>query len=217
MEARVSRNFSVDWWPAAVTLVSSGVQEPNIFTLGVLGAPCSRPPMVTVSPRDHIRSYELIKKHGEFVVNFPTVDQIDSMFYCGTHSGYDVDKWKACGFTPVRGEVVDVPLIAECPVNLECTVEREVRFELPDGTQGTEVLVVGRIVRLSCHEAYVVDGRVQWDLIDLIFRSRPRTWRALGPVLGYDARKTLPDDPRLGPPRINARTADLAQRLDEES
>jgi flavin reductase (DIM6/NTAB) family NADH-FMN oxidoreductase RutF len=211
MTTRVSRDFSYDWWPAAVTLVSSGVEEPNIFTVGVLGAPCSRPPMVTVSPRDHIRSYELIKEHGQFVVNFPTVDQIDAMVTCGTHSGYDIDKWKACNFTPVHGEVVDVPMIAECPVNLECTVEREIRFELLDGSQGTEVLIIGRIERLSCHEAYVVGGKVQWDLIDLIFRSRPGTWRALGAVLGYDPRKSLPDDPRLAPDAVNARTAGLAE------
>jgi flavin reductase (DIM6/NTAB) family NADH-FMN oxidoreductase RutF len=217
MHARVSREFSFDWWPAAVTLVSSGVEEPNIFTVGVLGAPCSRPPMVTISPRDHIRSYELIKEHGQFVVNFPTVDQIDSMFFCGTHSGRDVDKWAACNFTPIRGEIVDVPLIAECPVNLECTVEQEIRFELEDGTQGTEVLIIGRIVRLSSHETYVVDGKVQWDLIDLIFRSRPRTWRALGAVVGYDPRKSRPDDPRLAPERVNARTARLAEGLGPEA
>jgi hypothetical protein len=36
-----------------------------------------------------------------------------------------LDKWKACGFTPVPGKVVRVPLIAECPVNFECTIHDE--------------------------------------------------------------------------------------------
>lgn len=46
-----------------------------------------------------------------------------------------VDWWAVCDFTPVEGEVVDVPLIAEYPVNLECVVESQIRFEQPDGIE----------------------------------------------------------------------------------
>jgi flavin reductase (DIM6/NTAB) family NADH-FMN oxidoreductase RutF len=216
MEPRVSLEFGGNFWPAPVNLVSVGVEKPNIFTLGIVGAPCSRPPMVTISPRPHRYSYELLQDHPEFVINFPTVEMIDEMYFCGTKSGRDVDKWEACNFTPIPGKVVDVPLIAECPVNVECTVERELSFKHPDGRDGSHICVIGRIVHLNCHEEYLVDGNVQWDLIDLIFRARPGTWRALGPVIGYDPRKRIPDDPRLEPVRINERTASLASLYEPE-
>lgn len=216
MEPRISVDFAGNFWPAPVNLVSVGVDTPNIFTLGIVGAPCSRPPMVTISPRPHRYSYQLLKEHGEFVINFPTAQMVDEMDFCGTHSGRKVDKWAACGFTPIKGKVVDVPLIAECPVNLECTVEQELSFEHDDGRDGSHICVVGRVVHLNCHEQYYFDGHLQWDLIDLVFRARPGTWRALGPVLGYDARKGTPSDPRLAAERINARTASLANLYEPE-
>jgi flavin reductase (DIM6/NTAB) family NADH-FMN oxidoreductase RutF len=209
VESRISGDFDGNFWPAAVNLISVGVQKPNIFTLGIVGAPCSRPPMLTLSVQPHRYSYQLLKEVGQFVVNFPTAEMVDEMLYCGTHSGREVDKWAACGFTPIKGQVVDVPLIAECPVNIECTLEQEVRFQNADGSDGSHVCVIGRIVHLNGHEKYFIDGELQWDLIDLIFRARPGTWRALGPVLGYDERVGAPADPRLVAERINERTAQL--------
>ena len=217
MEPRISVDFGGNFWPAPVNLISVGVEKPNIFTLGIIGAPCSKPPMVTISPRPQRYSYQLLKEVGQFVINFPTADMIDEMYFCGTRSGRNVDKWEACGFTPVKGQVVDVPLIAECPVNVECLVEQEISFKHPDGRDGSHVCIIGRIVHLNCHERYFIDGQLQWDLIDLIFRTRPGTWRALGPVLGYDPRKHLPDDPRLAAQRVNERTAGLASHYDPEA
>jgi flavin reductase (DIM6/NTAB) family NADH-FMN oxidoreductase RutF len=191
MEPRSSQAFvkGSTWWQAPVTLVSCGVQRPNIWAVGVLGAPCDDPPILTVSPRVGMYSYRLMAETGQFVVNIPTARMVREMEYCGTNSGAEVDKWAACGFTPVKGSVVDVPLIAECPVNIECVIHQEVRFQREDGRPGEQVLVLGRIVQVHYHDAVFVNGHIQWDLIDPILRSRPQTWRTTGPVLGYDKRK----------------------------
>lgn len=211
MEPRISMDFKGAFWPAPVNLITVGIENPNIFTLGIVGAPCSRPPILTISVKPHRYSYQLLKAAGQFVVNFPTAEMVDQMWICGTRSGREIDKWKACGFTPVKGAVVDVPSIAECPVNIECTVEQEILFQHPDGREGSHIGIIGRIVHLGCHQKYIVDGKLQWDLIDPIFRTRPGTWRALGAVLGYDARAGAPNDPRLAPEPINQRTAHLSR------
>lgn len=218
MEPRVSRKFRHrdGFWTAPVELITSGVEEPNILTLGIMGAPFDYPPAVAITPRAHRHSYTLIKKHGQFVVNFPTVHMIDEMELCGKKSGRDVDKWEACNFTPIKGEIIDVPLIAECPVNLECVVSLELRMPREDGQQSSHTLVIGEIVKLHCHEKYIIDGELQWDLIDLIYRARPRTWRALGPVIGYHSTQGSPlDDPRLYPKALNQHAAELAGILDK--
>lgn len=217
---RASFSFYKDWWPAPVTLVSCGVNKPgakrgaNIWVVGVLGGPCDDPPLLTISPRVGMYSYKLMKDAGEFVVNFPTAQMVREMEYCGTHTGVEVDKWTACGFTPIPGRVVSVPLIAECPVNFECTIEDEMRFTRADGTEGEHVMLIGRIVQVNAHSRYVINGRLQWDMVDTIYRARPRTWRALGPVLGYDTRK----DPLLKPTEaaelVNERVASLAGLAD---
>ena len=44
--------------------------------------------------------------------------------YCGVRSGRDTDKWADMGLTKEKASEVSVPLIRECPVNLECRVVR---------------------------------------------------------------------------------------------
>jgi flavin reductase (DIM6/NTAB) family NADH-FMN oxidoreductase RutF len=198
MQARTSFPFSKNWWPAPVTLISCGVNAPdpradhrgaNIWAVGVLGGPCDDPPVLTISPRIGMYSYKLLVDIGQFVVNFPTPQMVREMEYCGTHTGLEVDKWKACGFTPIKGKVVDVPLIAECPVNFECVIEKQIRLTRDDGSDGEHEIMIGRIVQTHAHEDCVVNGELHWDLVDTIYRSRPKTWRTMGPALGFDARK----------------------------
>lgn len=214
MQPRTSLDFSRNWWPAPVTLISCGRLNPapgdrpaNIWTVGVLGGPCDNPPLLTISPRRGMYSYKLLMDVGQFVVNFPSPTMVREMELCGTQTGAEVDKWKVCNFTPIAGEVVDVPLIAECPVNFECVIEHQVPLTRDDGRDADFEIVIGRIVKVHAHESCIVNGELQWDLVDLIYRSRPRSWRVLGPIIGYDARKVPLQKP--------AEAADLVARRAE--
>ncbi|MDF9408475.1 MAG: Flavoredoxin [Pelotomaculum sp. PtaB.Bin013] len=101
--------------------------KPNIITIAWTGVMNSEPPVVYVSVRPIGRhSYGLIKESGEYVINIPTAAQARLVDYCGTISGSEVDKFKETGFTPVPATHVRAPLIAECPVNLECKVKQVV-------------------------------------------------------------------------------------------
>jgi flavin reductase (DIM6/NTAB) family NADH-FMN oxidoreductase RutF len=221
MEPRTSFEFRKNWWPAPVTLISCGVNRPeakrgaNIWVVGVLGGPCDDPPLLTISPRVGMYSYKLLAEVGQFVVNFPTPQMVREMEYCGTHTGVEVDKWKACGFTPIKGTIVDVPLIAECPVNIECVIEQQIRFERDDGEDGEHELMIGRIVHVNAHSKYMINGELQWDLVDTIYRARPRTWRTLGPVLGYDARKEPLAKPQEAAELVNRRVATFNDLADD--
>ena len=216
MEPLVSMEFKSDFWPTPVALMSVGVEKPNFCTIAQMGGPVSTPPLVTIGLRPKEYSRELLKEVGQFVINFPTADMVREIEYAGMYSGRDVNKWEKCGFTPIKGKVVDVPLIAECPVNLECVVVQEMWLTRDDGREASQTLVIGRIVQLDCYEKYFIDGKLQWDLIDLILRAKPRTWRALGPVLGYDLVyfDGPSTNPRLAPELINQRTAGLANLLE---
>jgi flavin reductase (DIM6/NTAB) family NADH-FMN oxidoreductase RutF len=210
MEPRVSMKWKSNWWPAPVTLITVGAdkpgfRKPNIWAVGVLGGPADDPPILTISPRKIMYSYRLMQEVPQFVVNFPTPEMLRQMEFVGTHSGIEADKWKNCGFTPIPGKVVDVPLIAECPVNIECVIDREIELTKEDGTESDFVLVVGRIVQVHAHERCVVNGTIQWDLVDTIIRSRPMTWRTVGPVIGYDARKDPLPKPEEASEIVNQR------------
>jgi flavin reductase (DIM6/NTAB) family NADH-FMN oxidoreductase RutF len=80
------------------------------------------PPLVgcVVSNRNH--SFEALRKSGRCVLNIPTVKLIKTAVACGNVSGRSVDKFESLGLTALPARTTEAPLIAECPVNLECRV-----------------------------------------------------------------------------------------------
>jgi len=87
--------------------------------------------------------------------------------FCGIVSGRDADKFAAAGLTAVPGSVVDAPLVAECPFNVECRVV---------GIQemGEYRLVMGEIVETHADEGILTpDGKmVDVGLLDPVEPQR---------------------------------------------
>ena len=112
-------------YPTPAGLVTSVDEEgnPNIITLGeIFNISIAHPVILGIAIRKVTYSHKLISKTREYVVNLPTASIIDKVRYCGSVSGSDVDKFKESGLTALPAKVVGPPLIAECPVNVECKV-----------------------------------------------------------------------------------------------
>lgn len=108
--------------PAVMVSCQGKDTKPNILTVAWTGTICTNPAMVYISVRPERYSYDLIKSSGEFVINLSTKKLARAVDYCGVRSGRDVDKFKELHLTPIYGEKVHVPYIAECPVNIECRI-----------------------------------------------------------------------------------------------
>lgn len=124
---KITKGPSTVLFPVPAVLVTSrlGEGEPNIITIAWTGILNSEPPVVYISVRPAGRhSYSLIKESGEYVINIPSAGQAGVVDYCGTVSGKEVNKFKETGLTPVPASKVKAPLIAECPVNIECKVQQ---------------------------------------------------------------------------------------------
>ena len=176
--AKLVKRPSTVLYPVPAVLVTCGTgDQANIITLAWVGTICSDPPMVGISIRPSRHSHDLISQAGEFVVNIPTADLVAQVDYCGQVSGRDVDKWAACGFTPEPGSAVATPLIAQCPVNLECELARIIPL-------GAHDLFVGEIVAVQLDEAILDDrGRIDYT------KARPFAYlggqyRGIGEFLG---------------------------------
>ncbi len=142
-------------YPVPVVLVSCGDARPNIITLAWVGTLCSEPPMVGIAVRPSRFSHGLIRATGEFVVNLPTASLLSVVERCGTVSGRQVDKFALCGITPAPASAVRPPLIAECPLHLECRV----RHTIPLGSHD---LFVGEVMAVQADEA-LLDARGEVD------------------------------------------------------
>jgi flavin reductase (DIM6/NTAB) family NADH-FMN oxidoreductase RutF len=136
--------------PVPAVLVSCGAKgrRPNIISIAWVGTVCSEPPMVAIGVRPSRHSHDLIREAGDFVVNLPSAAQAEWVSYCGTHSGRDTDKFAALGLTAAAGDAVSSPLIAECPVNLECKVTKIIAL-------GSHDLFLGEVVAASADPSVV--------------------------------------------------------------
>lgn len=133
----------------AVMVTCRGLDgEDNIITIAWTGTICTNPPMTYISVRPERHSYHMIKEKGEFVINLTTSDLVRATDYCGVRSGKDIDKFKEMHLTKEEAKVVDVPLIAESPVNIECRV-KEIQ-EL-----GSHHMFVAEVVNVNVDDQYM--------------------------------------------------------------
>jgi flavin reductase (DIM6/NTAB) family NADH-FMN oxidoreductase RutF len=109
--------------PAALVTSASADGRPNIITLGeVFNVSIAGPVILGIAIAKPRYSHALISSTREYVVNFPAASMVKTVDRCGSVSGRDVDKFAEFGLTPIPAEKVKPPLIAECPVNVECRV-----------------------------------------------------------------------------------------------
>ncbi|MGL4774669.1 MAG: flavin reductase family protein [Clostridium sp.] len=124
--SKVDFKGSVVLNPVPVVLISSKNKEgkTNAFTVAWTGTINTKPPMLSISVRPERLSYEYIIESGSFVVNIPSTDMIKAVDYCGVRSGRNNDKIKEMGFTMVDCTEIDSSYIDECPISIECKVNK---------------------------------------------------------------------------------------------
>jgi flavin reductase (DIM6/NTAB) family NADH-FMN oxidoreductase RutF len=164
--------------PVPVVLVSCGHgEQSNIITIAWTGVVCSKPPHIGIGVRPGRHSYDLIQKTGEFVVNIPGEELIDEVEYCGFVSGKEVDKFAARGLTPIPGSSIQTPIIAECPINIECRVGHHLPL-------GSHDLFIGEVVAVQISpEVLDEQGRVDNEKLKPILFTINEYW-GLGKLLG---------------------------------
>jgi flavin reductase (DIM6/NTAB) family NADH-FMN oxidoreductase RutF len=119
-------------------------------------------------------------ENGTFSINFPSTAMLAESDYCGIVSGRDVDK--AALFEVFYGALGNAPMIAECPVSLECRVIKEFSIQ-------HRQVFVGEVVQthVSDHLVQEVDGKVQIgalpELDPIIYALDNRYYR-IGEVIG---------------------------------
>ncbi len=137
--------------PVPVVMVSCGnfdKGEKNIITVAWAGTINSDPAMVSISVRPSRYSYNLIKNNGEFVINLPTKELAFATDWCGVKSGRDEDKFKKMKLTAEKGSFTACPVIAECPVCIECKVKDIIPL-------GSHDMFLGEILGVSVDEKYM--------------------------------------------------------------
>ncbi len=116
-------------YPVPVVLITCGAgDEFNVFSLNRITSCNAEPPMISISIRPARASHDIIDRHGEFVVNIPKPTMEIVSDFVGSTTIRETDKWAETGLTRLEAETVQPPLLAECPVNIECRVAQTIRL-----------------------------------------------------------------------------------------
>lgn len=174
-------------YPLPAVMVSCGRpdEKPNIVTVAWTGTICTNPAMVYISLRPERYSYDIIKETGEFVINLSNTKLVKAVDYCGVRSGRDVDKFKEMKLTPVKGEKVSAPYIAEAPVSIECKVTEILEL-------GSHHMFIAKVEGVHVDKQYMDEkGKFNLNQADMIVYSHGEYYdlnKQLG-TFGYSVRK----------------------------
>ncbi len=179
--------------PLPAVLVTCGdMEKSNIITIAWTGIVNTQPPKTYISVRKSRYSYDLIEKSGEFVINLTTADMVKKVDYCGIYTGRKVDKFAKCSFTKEKAKEVSAPLIAECPLALECRVTEKIEL-------GTHDLFLADILATDVEEGLLdKDGKLNLGKANLMAFAHGEYY-ALGKKLsgfGDSARKKKKAPPK---------------------
>lgn len=164
--------------PAAIVTVGADPSEWNMLTIAWTGTICSDPAMLYISVRPSRYSYPLLMKRKEFTLNLTTVEMAHATDWVGVRSGAEYDKWKKTGLTPLPGEKVSSPTIAQSPLSIECRVREVVPL-------GTHDMFIADVLNVRADEQWIDPATGAFSLKDaglLVFSHG--AYYALGDLIG---------------------------------
>jgi len=117
-----------------------------------------------------------IREHGEFSVNVPHEGMRVVTDHIGLASGAKQDKSGL--FTVFRGQLAHAPMVAECPLSMECRLVETV-------DQPSNEFFIGEIVETYCNPECLADGKPDIARIKPFTLTMPdnRYW-AVGAQIG---------------------------------
>ena len=139
-------------YPLPTVLVGASVDgKPDFSAYAWCGIANSRPPMLSVAFQHQRHALKGVKQNGTFSVNIPSVELVKETDYCGITSGRETDKVADCKFNIFYGKLTNVPMISECPINLECNALHILNL-------GSHELVIGQIEEVYATDLCLTDG-----------------------------------------------------------
>lgn len=156
--------------PVFIIATYDEVGNANAMNAAWVGQVGAKQISISLSPH---KTTNNLKKMKEFTVSFATKEYVEACDYVGIASQNKVqDKLAKCGFTTIKSDKVNAPIINELPVAIECKV---VKIE----EEFNETRVVADIVGMKADESVLTDDKVDlsklhpimFDFVGLCYRE----------------------------------------------
>lgn len=162
-----------------ILLVGANVgARSNFMNVGGGGAISSEPPMIALPIRPQRHTLKGIMENRTLSVNIPSVELVKEADYCGIISGADRDKTTDCGFEVFYGKLATAPMIAQCPINFECSLLHLI-------TSNSHVVVIGKVEATYISSEYFKDGKMNLERLNpLLWTAANGSYIGIGQVVG---------------------------------
>ena len=152
-------------YPMPTVILGSMIDgKANFMTLGWIVRANFAPPIIAIGlgkiPRPHYTNLA-IDQSKTFSLNFPNMEMIKELDYCGNVSGEKIDKSEIFDLT--YGELKTAPMIKNCSVNLELKVVNVVDME-------STTMYFGEVVGSYCNKDILTDGKIDFN------KHKPVMW-----------------------------------------
>jgi flavin reductase (DIM6/NTAB) family NADH-FMN oxidoreductase RutF len=158
-------------YPTPTTLVGATVSgKPNFITIAHIGIMTHNQISLGMGKNHYTNAG--IKENKTFSVCLPSENLVVETDYCGIMTGKNTDK--AVLFDVFYGELKTAPMIQQCPVCMECRLDRIIDFSTHD-------VIIGEIVQTYADESVLSDKNVDVSkLKPLLFDMSSKKYWSLG-------------------------------------
>ena len=163
-------------YPMPMVLVGSVVEgKPNFMAVGWISKVNFKPSLFSIALGPHYTN-KGIEENKEFSINIPDASLIEKTDYCGIFSGAKTDKSGL--FDVFYGELVNAPLIRECPVCMSCSLYEVVKLPV-------DTLYIGEPKEVFTEEKYLTAGHLDIKKINPFTLTMPdNNYWSVGENLG---------------------------------
>ncbi len=171
--------------PAVLVSVADSAGNDNLITIAWTGTVCSDPAMTYISVRKERYSHHMLKENKEFVINLVSKEICRAADFCGVRSGRDLDKFEAAGLTREKASTVNVPLVKESPVNIECKVTQVLEL-------GSHDMFLAKVTAVQVDESLLDEkGKLDLNKAHLVAYSHGeyQTFDNILGTFGYSVKK----------------------------
>jgi flavin reductase (DIM6/NTAB) family NADH-FMN oxidoreductase RutF len=138
-------------YPMPMVLVGSVVEgKANFMAAAWVARVNYKPPLFLIALGPH-HTNKGIEENKAFSINIPDVSLIEKTDYCGLVTGSKIDKSEL--FEVFYGELVNAPLIKECPVSFSCSLYEAVKLPF-------DVLYIGESKEVFTEARYMTDNQL---------------------------------------------------------
>jgi flavin reductase (DIM6/NTAB) family NADH-FMN oxidoreductase RutF len=180
-------------YPMPMVVVGADIEEkPTFMPLAWVTRARHDPPALALAMNKNHVTNRGIHSHREFGVSVPGRELLQAVDYCGLVSARSRDKSRV--FTAFSGRLTHAPMIAECPLTMECRLLQTVDMDSHD-------LFIGEIVGTWTDDRYLTGGKPDIEKLQPFTLTMPdnRYW-AVGEQVGTawsDGRGYMPADDLL--------------------